>query len=248
MSDRPSLLIDVGNTQLKYTWFKHSQTFDNLQNTIIARELLATLLHDKPKVFICSVKSEKITGAIIEQLKQAGVQYCLAETKATEFGIKNSYQTLTNMGSDRWMAMLGADAIADNDIVVIDAGTAITCDFIVNKQHLGGWIAPGLEMLRRAVVSNTHRVFDFKDIIPQLSPGQDTANCVANGAIAQIVGMIMQAITLMQKQSMRFNVVITGGDRDIIAQKLQENAVDIVMHKNLVLVGLARLSMKKMAK
>lgn len=244
MSGQPKLLIDVGNTQLKYTWFSSAQTIAELQSTTIAIDRLTELLDNKPQVFLCSVKSNELTDLLVQKLQLAELDYCLVETKSLEFGIKNSYQTVSNMGSDRWMAMLGADVLVNTDVAVIDAGTAITCDFIVSKQHLGGWIAPGLGMLRSTVVSKTQRVFDFSEIEAQLSPGQDTANCVANGAMAQIIGMILQAISFMQKHSAQFTVVITGGDREVIMSQLPDNDANIIVHNNLVLAGLARLSIK----
>ncbi len=244
VSDQPKLLIDVGNTQLKYTWFESTDLISDLQSTTIELESWPSLLAGKPQVLLCSVKSHDLTVAIVNQLKLAKLDYRIAETQAEAFGIQNSYQTVTNMGSDRWMAMLGADLLVNNDVLVVDAGTAITCDFIVNKQHLGGWIAPGLGMLRRTVVSNTQRVFDFSDTKAQLSPGKDTANCVANGAMAQIIGMIMQAAAIMQTHSAQFSIVLTGGDRNTIQNQLPENQLDIIVHNNLVLAGLARLSLK----
>lgn len=241
MSDQPSLLIDVGNSQLKYTWFDCTQGLTDIQSTGIAIESLGKLFATQPEVFISSVKSKEVTDHIIEQLKLSGVKYTVAETKAYEFGIKNSYQHTANMGSDRWLAMLAADALANQDVLVVDAGTAITCDFIVGKAHLGGWIAPGLKMLRSAVVANTHRVFDFADTVAHVAPGQDTANCVANGALAQIVGMVRQARVIMKNHSSSFTLVMTGGDKDIIAQELGETANDVIIHNNLVLAGLARI-------
>lgn len=244
MSDKPKLLIDVGNTHLKYTWFTND-ILENLPSHSLSFKALPSLLVHKPEVLICSVKSTAANDELIKQLNFANVTYCLALTKSKEFGITNSYKNVSNMGTDRWMAILGADALVSEDFIAVDAGTAITCDFVANKQHLGGWIAPGLSMLRSTVVSNTQRVFDFSDVEAQLSLGTDTANCVANGALAQILGMIQQAHSLMQLHSQQFTLVITGGDRHSIAQHLRLKGLNLVLHNNLVLAGLARLSEKE---
>jgi type III pantothenate kinase len=231
----------VGNTHLKYTWFEPSVALANIRSEVIALEQLPSLLSEKPEVFLCSVKSNVVTSSIITLLTNANVVHKLAVTKAVQFGIQNSYKHVNNMGCDRWMAILGADAVVDTDLVVIDAGTAITCDFIVNKQHLGGWIAPGFGLLRETVVNRTQRVFDFSDVVPKLTPGTDTANCVANGAFAQTIGIIAQAQQLMMRHSRRFSIVLTGGDRSIIERQLRQDSAKVLVHSNLVLAGLARL-------
>lgn len=244
MSERPRLLLDLGNSHLKYTWFDHTQALSEIKSKVISMECLGSLLVNKPDVWLCSVKSAALTTTIIHEIESTGLNYFLAESRASEFGIQNSYRQVKNMGSDRWMAIIASQALTDKDVIVIDAGTAITCDFIVNKQHLGGWIAPGLSMLRSTVVANTNRVFDFSDTLAQILPGQDTTNCVANGALAQILGMVMQATVMMQKYSKNFAILLTGGDRTKIAHQIDNGENELVIYDNLVLIGLARISHK----
>ena len=45
------------------------------------------------------------------------------------------------MGVDRWLAILGAAKLTDKPFAVIDAGTAVTVDFVADGQHLGGRLA-----------------------------------------------------------------------------------------------------------
>jgi type III pantothenate kinase len=238
VSEKPNLLIDIGNSQLKYTWYERATSLANIKGKTIAIEDALSLFKDRPDVHFCSVKSNEITDEFIEMMRQAGVRFKQANTQKQQFGITNSYATVTNMGSDRWLAMLAADALVKKDVLVIDAGTAITCDFIVQGKHLGGWIAPGLKMLRESVANKTGRVFDFEHLTPHLLPGEDTANCVANGALAQIVGMVQQARTLIGAHTSDFEVIVSGGDKDIISRNI---GFASLLHDNLVLAGLARI-------
>jgi len=238
VSEKPNLLIDIGNSQLKYTWYERATSLANIKGKTIEMECAASLFKDKPDVHFCSVKSNQITDEFIEMMRQVGVRFQQANTQKQQFGITNSYATVTNMGSDRWLAMLAADALVNKDVLVIDAGTAITCDFIVEGKHMGGWIAPGLKMLRETVANKTGRVFDFEYLAPLLLPGEDTANCVANGALAQIVGMVHQARSLISMHTSDFDVIISGGDKDIISKNISFASL---LHDNLVLAGLARI-------
>ncbi|MFC4701538.1 type III pantothenate kinase [Glaciecola siphonariae] len=251
MLGRASLLIDVGNTNIKYVWYAEGESLLGISPHIIANESIEQALPDllasrkdisNINAFICSVKSSELTQTILSIFNEAGISCVQAQSQSCQFGLKNSYENVSNMGSDRWLAMLGADAICNQDALVIDAGTAITCDFIVDKQHLGGWIAPGLSLLRKSVVSNTQRVFDFDSVTPALLPGQDTSNCVANGALAQSIGIVYQAYALMNEKSSEFTVFLSGGDHAIIKQYLPPALGNAQIHPNLVLAGLARLS------
>ncbi|MBT1451214.1 type III pantothenate kinase [Glaciecola sp. XM2] len=239
MSGQSKLLIDIGNTKLKYCWYQEGESLQDIKGKTISLDDINTLLLDKPIVHFCSVKADAYNEHIIHLLKAAEVPFYQAHTKALQFGISNSYKTVSNMGSDRWLAMLGADALSSKDVLVIDAGTAVTCDFVVSRQHIGGWIAPGLKMLRASVAANANRVFDFEDVISALIPGTGTAECVANGALAQLVGMAHQAYLTMQTKSDDFTVIISGGDAGAIVQSMSNNWL---VHDNLVLAGLARIS------
>lgn len=245
MSDQFKLLIDLGNTSLKYARFDKQDPFACIDSKSASLSDIDKIIAEASEVFICSVKSDKETQHVLTVLDDAELPYTLVETKAEEFGIRNSYPQIQNMGCDRWMAIIGASALTSSDIIVIDAGTAITCDFVAKGQHVGGWIAPGLSMLRSAVVENTHRVFDFDGLQPELLPGNDTANCVANGALAQIIGMIMQASSVMQSFTKNFSVILTGGDQEIIFNNLKQRGIEPLLHDNLVLAGLARICKQK---
>jgi type III pantothenate kinase len=242
VSGPSNLLIDVGNTQLKYSWFSAKQPLSEISSTSIELAAFPSLLINKPNVYISSVKSNEVNDQLVAALERLDLTYTFASTQKQQFGIVNSYQTVSNMGCDRWMAIIGADAIVNEDVLVIDAGTAITCDFIAKKQHIGGWIAPGLSMLRNTVVNNTQRVFDFDDVVPTLAPGNDTANCLANGAFAQIIGMIEKAEEIMCSHSEQFSIIVTGGDKKVLTNALNNQNKRIHSHNNLVLAGLARLS------
>jgi type III pantothenate kinase len=242
VSEKPSLLIDIGNSNFKYTWYNNATSLADIKGKTIDVEGISELCKDAKRVYFCSVKSDVITDHFIENLKYIGVHYFQAQTQKEQFGITNSYAKVANMGSDRWLAMLAADALVNKDVLVVDAGTAITCDFIVAGNHKGGWIAPGLKMLRESVASKTGRVFNFEHLRPQLSPGDDTADCVANGALAQIIGMVHQAREFMHTQTQDYEVLISGGDKNIIFENIN---FDHHLHDNLVLAGLARISRAK---
>jgi type III pantothenate kinase len=254
------LLLDIGNTGIKYAWYCYPNDIADLQILRTSTESLPDLLASATSCLFCSVKGKGTNQQIIKLCQQNNVRVEQAHTLAIQFGLQNAYETISNMGTDRWVAMLAGGALTSNNYLIIDAGTAITCDFVINNQHKGGWIAPGLKMARQAVVRNTQRVFDDQSLPFTLNAGVDTPDCVAQGALAQLTGMIAQAISMMHStvatqldtERMKFDVFMSGGDAPLLigaytsyqqTLKFQPvSSININFVENLVLVGLARIA------
>src|SRR5260221_2473034 len=71
-------------------------------------------------------------------------------------GLTNGYLNPSLLGADRWLALIGAWTLARSALCVVDAGTAVKVDSVdASGQHLGGLIAPGIHMMREALMSKT---------------------------------------------------------------------------------------------
>ncbi len=260
MLDQRSLLLDAGNTSIKYAYYKFGNDIADLQVMRTSIDSLPDLLNEVSDCFLCSVLDTEVNQQILEICQNMHVDFKQVNTPAHQFGIQNAYKTPQNMGTDRWMAIIAGAALLNqgtqNNYLVIDAGTAITCDFVVQNDHLGGWIAPGLKMARESVVRHTKRVFDHHQVTSVLMLGDDTPECVAQGALAQLTGMMLQAFNLMQKKSKKFEVFISGGDAPILIHaftqsqnlnKYDQYNANINYVENLVLIGLAKISHENIA-
>jgi len=232
VSEPSNLLIDIGNSSFKYAYFKHGSHIADLQVMRTSIESIVGLLHNVKHVWFCSVQAAQNNQQLIDICQQENIAISQVQTQSEQFGLRNAYHTPTNMGTDRWMALVAACALndrgVDNTLIVIDAGTAITCDFVINNEHVGGWIAPGLQLARNAVVQGTKRVFDSTQTLGALNVGIDTPECLANGALAQVSGLLLQAINLMQNLLHQANkntnksvqIYISGGDAPLSIQNV----------------------------
>lgn len=71
-------------------------------------------------------------------------------------GIRSAYDQPEALGSDRFLAMVGARGLTVGAFLVADAGTALTLDMVdAGGQHLGGLIAPGPTLMREALHRGT---------------------------------------------------------------------------------------------
>jgi type III pantothenate kinase len=111
----------------------------------------------------------------------------------TKIPIENNYKTPESLGKDRLAAVIGANYLYyDRDILVIDAGTAITYDFITSEgKYSGGFITPGLSMRFKAL-------HHFTSKLPLLNPyisgekisGDDTNSSITGGIQLGLEGEI----------------------------------------------------------
>jgi type III pantothenate kinase len=233
------LLIDVGNTSIK------SALYDSVEDSIgfISRHndvneldaLISTVSH----VYLSNVGKEYITEHIQTICNSNNSSLTIATTKKDEFGLTNSYLIPSNMGVDRWLAMLACMKISANKtFLVVDIGTAMTIDAVKNGDHLGGWIVPGISLLKQSLFKNTTRVFTDDANSSSTRFGNDTPRCVDNGCTAQIVGTLLMAEQEIKKNVDKYEIFLTGGDKSIF---LNFDIPNIIEHDNLVLEGLTLL-------
>lgn len=246
MSDRLNLLIDLGNTSIKYVFVSpelNIMTAPKLKASFANVSDLPKLIKHANACYFCSVKNDQLALDIMALCEKAKIPCKQAKSAKQQFGLRNAYQNVQNMGADRWMAIMAASFLSKakgfDNVLVIDAGTAMTCDFIIGHQHVGGWIAPGLTLLRESVVSRTERVFDDHASPTHLTPGTDTPLCVAQGALAQTLGFVAQAKVVMSNYCDDFECIVSGGDASLISQAGMSG---LSVYANIVLIGLSLIA------
>ncbi|WP_296051817.1 type III pantothenate kinase [uncultured Alteromonas sp.] len=234
------LLVDIGNTRIKFRLLSEASdkitTVDDLSALITYIEA-ASISH----VFVANVGKPAVEDALAQLCLQQKIIFCAVKTESEAFGIKNSYQNPTKMGVDRWLAILGAAKLTEKPFAVIDAGTAVTVDFVADGQHLGGWIAPGFHTMKKALLSNTTRVFENETIPDQLSAANDTEECVAMGCLASLQGVFWSARRRLNDQFKENVIIFTGGDKKLLTSACDGDSLSAA---NLVIDGLARYAEK----
>ena len=105
----------------------------------------------------------------------------------TPVPIRNGYDTPETLGQDRLAAAVGANTICPGEnLLIIDAGSAITYDFLSREgEYVGGNIAPGLKMrftiLHRMTKKLPQVEVDENELIPLF--GKNTRDAIAAGVI-----------------------------------------------------------------
>lgn len=231
-----NLIIDCGNTLTKIALF-HG-------NEMIAFSRVTSFGIQEIEHFILS--NPGIKNAVISDVRDYDENInvylkqrfnTLVFSNSTAVPITNSYSTPETLGKDRLAAVVGAHHLfPSSDVLVIDAGTAITYDIIsADGVYSGGGIAPGIAMRYKALHTFTGRLplLDYYGDTPLV--GNNTVmsiqSGVLNGAVAEMDGIITQYLN----QSPLIKIIVTGGDYNYFDKRLK---IKTFAAPNLVLEGL----------
>lgn len=228
------LQCDVGNSALKWRLSESGQV---VESGVVPRDtgpVLPTLTRSPLAVWIASVAGTEVEKCIAAAAEDAwGLRPWFARTTSAACGITNSYDLPERMGVDRWLAMIAAWQRVGDALCVIDAGTALTIDFLdAGGVHRGGYIIPGLVLMEHALLSNTDRVRFDEAPGGHITPGRSTAAAVRNGVQLAQLGAVEMALSRFGADA---TCIFTGGD-GALAMRLLECGGSFV--EDLVLEGL----------
>lgn len=158
----------------------------------------------------------------------------------TPLPIENLYETPETLGKDRIAAAVGANELfPGQNILIIDAGTAITYDVVSEKnEFLGGNISPGLQMRFKALNQFTGKLplINYSDEFQLI--GRNTEEAIRAGVQNGILYEIERTIETFNRNYENLQIVMTGGDSIFFDKKLNYS---IFVHFNLTLIGLNRI-------
>ena len=236
-----NLVIDLGNTYSKIAVCDGTEIIESVITEKISNKEIG--------YFISGYKNLK--GAIISSVVNHSrelIDYLdgsfdtfLELTSTTPLPLVNLYKTPETLGYDRIAAVTGAHTIfPGKNVLVIDAGTAITFDMVTAAgEYIGGNISPGLHMRFKALHKFTSR-------LPHLSPEEDavkllgktTDEAIVSGVVNGLTYEIKGYISAISEKYKNLRVVLTGGDANSFDKRLK-NSIFVVSHLNLI--GLNRI-------
>jgi len=193
------LQLDVGNSRAKWRLVDRDGIVARGEYSAAddaSRKLLLECAGFIDQAWISSVAApaqEKSLGGLLAE--RWGIEPWFARTQARTGDLVNSYEDPLRMGVDRWLAMLAARQQVSDRVCVIDAGSALTIDFVsASGRHEGGYIIPGAALMERALLLDTDRVRFEEAADYALSPGTSTAGAVRHGIALAQVGAVVAAL------------------------------------------------------
>lgn len=158
--------------------------------------------------------------------------------------LQGLYSTL---GIDRALALWGAGITCGFPVLVIDAGTALTFTGAdTNHSLVGGAILPGLGLQFATLTEKTGQL-PHVHFPQQLPPrfAENTQEGIQSGVIYTIIAGIRDFVEAWWRDFPRGQVVITGGDRQILFDYLQLQfpaiAKHLIIEPNVVFLGMGEI-------
>lgn len=187
--------LDSGNSRIK--WGVHDGKQWLAQGAVAHAEVeqLQRLVSDWPnpdKVLLANVAGAEAGGRIREQLAPWLQVFFEARSETTRCGVTNQYRNPSQLGVDRWCALIGARGLSRTAAIVVMAGTATTIDTLdADGNFLGGMILPGGDLMRRSLAADT-AALQFADGRHADYP-RCTDDAIVTGCIEAQVGAIERA-------------------------------------------------------
>ena len=242
------LLFDVGNTSCKWRLMFSDLLVCSGRDLVVGDVNFPELIQSKLsqmnfvgrlRIVVSSVASDEQNIQLYKYLQSTlGVCAEFVVVLRDFVGVRAAYAELANLGVDRWLAMIAAYNEFKSSCLIVDAGTAITIDVLAGDgRHLGGMIAPGLNLVGGALYSNTAKVkFDDVNFNPSAGLGESTVECVSLGVSMMVDGFVNSAL---RRWSVETSVVIwSGGDGKKLFDECGHEVGVHCMRESLVFDGL----------
>lgn len=229
--------IDAGNSFVKWRVVDNSEVIaagSEATEQVSKQGLDLTRIAGLNQARISSVANRALAEKLREQVQQQfNVEMQIARVSSIVSGVSCGYTEPEMLGIDRWLAVVAAYQRYLGPVLVVDAGSAITIDLIGPQGvHLGGYISPGLRLMREALWQGTAKVqVDRVESLNMLVPGTCTQDAVNRGCLLAVVATIEKLASQYPA-----SIVITGGDATVVAEALSLTSDHV---PELVLDGLA---------
>jgi type III pantothenate kinase len=233
------LLADVGNTRIKWGLLANG-VISSHQHAVWHGLAFKAVLESywseipRPDRIVVANVAEAATASLkqwTQSIWQVAPEFTTVAARA--YGLNNGYHNPSQLGVDRWMAVVGAWHAVHDTVCVVDCGTAITIDVVTAEgEYRGGLIAPGMDLMRSALTDRSPALVedgDWADGVLALT----TEQAIAAGALNATVGLIERSVsTLNEELGSGFRCFITGGDAAATMQHLRgtwEHYPDLVL-------------------
>jgi len=232
-----NLIIDVGNTNVKLAVFQDNEIiFRNTEKLESLKESVSNLLKE-----FKSIKNVIVSS--VGRLKKEDIKFLdqkldvLILDSDTPVPFANNYKSPKTLGVDR-IALVSASVnqFHKKNVLIIDAGTCITYDFVTSKNvYLGGAISPGIGVRYQSLNNLTSNLPLLKTKSPESVIGKSTKESihsgVINGVLMEIDGIVQEYV----KDYEDLTVILTGGDAEFLSKRLKSS---IFANSNFLLEGL----------
>jgi type III pantothenate kinase len=238
------LAVDAGNSRVKWAlhdgrgfvregWVMHAD--------IDALDAQWSSLPAPSAIVIANVAGDGIGQRLRKSSERWKTAPCWASSARSQAGVSNRYDEPSQLGIDRWAALIGARRLSSDPCVVVNAGTAMTVDALTAEgEFIGGIIVPGFDLMHESLAAHTARLSAERGNFTPFP--RRTRDAITSGAIQALCGAVERMRVAMLVAGHQDPVLIfSGGAGELVARHM-DRPVRIV--DKLVLEGLVQIALE----
>jgi len=216
-----NLVLDLGNTNVKWAVLHDDKIIDHEIIFDFSLKTLDQIRVKYPNInHICCATSGIFNHSIAEFCKEFKIKY-LEVNHLCHLPIEIDYDTPNTLGPDRIALCVGAHMTMPGNNLIIDMGTCITYDLLINNKYMGGQISPGIYMRLNALYKNTANLPKLNFEIISKDIGKTTKDSILIGVYE---GILFELEGIIQKHKLRYpdiTIFLTGGDRGFFKKNIK---------------------------
>jgi len=141
----------------------------------------------------------------------------------------------STIGADRLANLLSAQALFGPNALVLDCGTCVTAELLLDDCFKGGFIMPGRQLQRRALASYTGQLPAVPIDDETIELGSNTLDSIKVGIDTLSALGVQTWVDEQVLKTPNLKVCFTGGDRNFYSEKV---SFDFSITEDLTLRGL----------
>lgn len=238
------LAVDAGNSRVK--WALHDgRGFVRdgwvMHDDIDALDAQWSSLPAPSAIVIANVAGDGIGQRLRKSSERWKTAPRWASSARTQAGVSNRYDEPSQLGIDRWAALIGARRFSSDPCVVVNAGTAMTVDALTAKgEFIGGIIVPGFDLMHESLAAHTARLSAERGNFTSFP--RTTRDAITSGAIQALCGAVERMRDAMLVAGHQEPVLILSGGAGELVARHMGRPVRIV--DKLVLEGLVQIALE----
>ena len=228
------LVVDVGNTQTHVGLMDAGVLIDDWRIATVQHRTgdeIAGLLHGllalrgmSASEAIDEIGIASVVPRLTQQWLEMAAKYLGVEAFVVGPGIRTGMRIAiknpTEVGADRIVNAVAAYEKYGGPCIVADYGTATTFDVVSEEgDHLGGVIAPGIEVSLDALTTRAAKLVKFELVAPAHVIGKSTTEALQTGAVYGFAGEAEGIVRAIRGElGVSAQVIATGGLAEMIAR------------------------------
>ena len=238
------LAVDAGNSRVK--WALHDGRSFVCDGWVVHADIDAldaqwSSLPAPSAIVIANVAGEGIGQKLRKSSGRWKTAPRWALSARLQAGVSNRYDDPSELGIDRWAALIGARRFSSDPCVVVNAGTAMTVDALTGTgEFIGGIIVPGFDLMHESLATHTARLSAERGNFTPFP--RTTRDAITSGAIQASCGAVERMRDAMLDAGHQDPALIfSGGAGEIVARHMK-GPVRVI--DKLVLEGLVQIALE----